>query len=268
VTRIMNRPVHVMFNPSGAGSLKQALKLAGRDEEVVTCFDNLSFGPINPPSPALRAVWADKGLGCEGWEEFSATIEPFMSKSLNPDVRPLVWYSRRDTLSFCGFLEWLWRRGERPCEVMDVTDLSLPGINGHPSRLVVSPSVINPNQFIKHDLLDNSKLLSAEDRSRFQALWNDLKEENSSLRVLTAAGLVSAPISYFDSLILSFATDSWWKMAKLVGYVLVDFMDNNIHQTGDILIAARIQALAEAGKLEWRGDLYEMQKCEVRLPGG
>jgi hypothetical protein len=257
-----------MFNPSGAGSLRQALKLAGRTEEVVTCFDDLSFGPINPPEAALRASWVEKEVGYEGWEEISATIEPFMSKSLDPDIRPLLWYSRRDTLSFSGFLEWLWRSNDRPCEMMDITDLSFPGINGYPPRLAISPSLISPDEFIKNDLLDSSQPLSARDRARYQSLWIDLKAKNSVLRVLTGEGLVSASIDYFDPLILSFTTNVWLKMARLIGHVLVDFSENGVHQTGDILIASRVRAFAEAGDLEWRGNLYEMHKCEVRLPGG
>ena len=46
--------LHVVFTPSGAGNLREALKNAGRDGQVVTFFDDLSFGPINPA--AHRAV--------------------------------------------------------------------------------------------------------------------------------------------------------------------------------------------------------------------
>jgi len=46
--------IHLVFTPSGAGCLRSALKGAGRDDAVVAFFDNLSFGPINPPD-ASRA---------------------------------------------------------------------------------------------------------------------------------------------------------------------------------------------------------------------
>ena len=41
--------LHFVFSPSGAASLAEALEQAGRDDQVVTFFDDLSFGPINPP---------------------------------------------------------------------------------------------------------------------------------------------------------------------------------------------------------------------------
>jgi hypothetical protein len=266
----MSRSIHVMFNPSGAADLRQALAGAGRKDDVITCLDNLSFGPINPPSADLRARWVDTELGYDSWEDVSATIEPFMAKSLAPDVQPIVWYSKRDTQSFCGFLEWLSRRSDAPVEVVDVTDLSLPGtdINGNTPHLAVSPSLISADNFTQLGLLEMNKALDNSERKRMLAFWQVLKRENSPLRVIEKGGLKSAPIDFFDPLILSLATDVWWKMSLLIGHVLVAFKDNNIHQTGDLLIAARIRALAEAGKMDWRGDLYDMRKCEVRLPSG
>jgi len=66
-------------------------------------------------------------------------------------------------------------------------------------------------------------------------------------------------------LILSHAENYWRKMARVIGGVLGDWMEE-YHQQGDLFLASRIRDLAEAGKLEWRGDLYEMRNCEVRLP--
>ncbi|MEH2524423.1 MULTISPECIES: DUF1835 domain-containing protein [unclassified Bradyrhizobium] len=41
--------LHFVFTRSGAGCLSQALKTAGRDAQIIALFDDLSFGPINPP---------------------------------------------------------------------------------------------------------------------------------------------------------------------------------------------------------------------------
>jgi hypothetical protein len=126
--------LHIVFTASGVGSLRQALKNAGRDDEVISFFDDLSFGPINPPDSA------------------------------------------GDTFG-------------------------------------------------------------------------------------------SAPISFFDSLLMSHVTDDWRKVAKIVGFALAAQMDERIFQTGDIFLAARINALAESGRLEIRGkSALEMHFSEVRLP--
>jgi hypothetical protein len=59
-------PLHVVFTPSGAGSLRQALADAGRDDQVISSFDNLSFGPIDPPDLLLRSKWVESELGWTG----------------------------------------------------------------------------------------------------------------------------------------------------------------------------------------------------------
>jgi hypothetical protein len=47
--------LHFVFSPSGAASLAEALEQAGRDDRVITFFDDLSFGPINPADSISRA---------------------------------------------------------------------------------------------------------------------------------------------------------------------------------------------------------------------
>ena len=97
--------LHVVFTPSGAGSLREALKNAGRDDQVVTFFDDLSFGPINPAASASRAEWVENQLGWTNWEEVTALSEPFWHEALSPDHRKVAWLSRRSAMEFAGFLE-------------------------------------------------------------------------------------------------------------------------------------------------------------------
>jgi Domain of unknown function (DUF1835) len=52
--------LHIVFNPSAAAGLRDALRQAGRDERVISFFDSLSFGPINPPDPELRSEWVQQ----------------------------------------------------------------------------------------------------------------------------------------------------------------------------------------------------------------
>jgi hypothetical protein len=40
--------LHFVFTPSGAGLLRQALRKAGRNDQVISSAENLSYGPINP----------------------------------------------------------------------------------------------------------------------------------------------------------------------------------------------------------------------------
>src|ERR1700759_2366171 len=117
---MMPAVLHVVFPPSGAGSLRQALKDAGRNDQVVAYFDNLCFGPIDPPDPQVRAKWVEAELGWTGWEEITARSEKFWQNACSHDNRKIAWLSRRSGQEYAGFLEWLWRLGDAPCEVVDL----------------------------------------------------------------------------------------------------------------------------------------------------
>jgi hypothetical protein len=96
-------------------------------------------------------------------------------------------------------------------------------------------------------------------------MWARLRAENAPLRVISSQGLVSAPITFFDPVLLSCATDKWQRVARIVGEALVKDMEDGLLQYGDLLLSARVQALVEAGGLESSGDLRDIQRCEVRL---
>ena len=66
---------------------------------------------------------------------------------------------------------------------------------------------------------------------------------------------------------MSFVTDDWQKVAMVVGRALVAQMEDFTFQTGDLLLAARVNALVESGRLEIQGkSALEMQFSQVRLP--
>ena len=257
---------HVVFNPSAAASLREALRRASREEHVVSLFDCLSFGPINPPDAGLRIKWVEKELGYTGWEEVGAKELPFWFESLSVGSRKVAWLSRRSTQEYAGFLEWLWRLGEEPIEVVDLTDVVVAGSKDAPTkqRLAISLALLSPEVVLENHLLDRAEILSSALRARYVELWSGLKAENGPLRILSEGELVSAPLSFFDPLLLSFATPKWQKTAMLVGEALA--YDLSTLQTGDLVLCARARALAKAGRLEFRGDLTDIHKSELRLP--
>src|SRR3954466_11039691 len=104
--------LHIVFTPSGAGSLRQALASAGRDEQVISFFDDLSFGPIDPPDLPLRSKWVEEALGWTGWHDIAPKTEAFWREALSPGRRKVAWLSRRSAMEYTGFLEWLWRLGD------------------------------------------------------------------------------------------------------------------------------------------------------------
>jgi hypothetical protein len=108
----MTQMAHIVFTPSGAGCLVQALRKAGRDDPVIACFDNMSFGPINPAESALRTEWVEREFGRTEWNLVGAQSERVWDEARFPGNRKVAWLSRRSTMEYANFLEWLWRLGD------------------------------------------------------------------------------------------------------------------------------------------------------------
>lgn len=253
--------LHVMFASSAAATLRRALAQQERHDLVAHLHDNFSFGPIDGNG---RASWVDEMLGITNWDDITASTAPFLDASCSPQLTPLAWFSRRDTQSYAGFLWWLSQLGDAPCRVMDITDLRVSYLDDK-SYLAVSPSLLQPEQMA--ELIDGHAPLEDPQRTEYREQWRRLAAENAPLRVIDEQGsLLSAPITHFDDMLLSCASTGWRRMALIVGQALVKSKAGDVHQTGDLLLHSRLCELAEAGALEWRGDLLNMQRCEVRLP--
>jgi hypothetical protein len=260
----------MVFTASGAGCLVQALRKSGRRDPVITCFDDMSFGPINPADSASRAEWVEKQLGRTDWQLATGTSERAWNETLFPDNRKVAWLSRRSTMEYANFLEWLWRHGDAPCDVVDLTDVKISRRPEHgppEPRLAISLAMLHRDIIAGERLWELAAPLQAGTRTRYHDRWRQLREENAPLRVIEGGTLRSAPIDYFDSLLMAHATDDWQKVLRIVGHGLTADWDDGVVQTGDLVLAARINALVDSGRLECRGESpLDMRNSEVRLP--
>ena len=238
--------LHVVFNPSAGVSLRQALDLAGRDEIVISLFDNFSFGPIASSDPDVRVRWVKDVLGYS-WGDVVVENAPFLAASRSAG-RLNAWVSTREAASYAGYLWWLSNLESDACVVTDVPRLSL-----------TTPGKLIP-------WMDRPVPLTSRELRHRQQQWGSLQAENSDLRVIAGAGLVSKPIDWFDDLLLRSATKQWQRMAMIVGKALVAGAEGDIYQVGDLVLASRLIHLAETGVLEWRGDLGQMRGCDLRRP--
>ncbi len=263
------RTLHILFSESAAASVQIALTEAGMGDAVATQPDDFGFGPINPSDPATRGAWVEQTLGYhEPWPDHE--MEAFWTLARTPDARRVVWFSRREARSYAGFLEWLWRAGDLPCDILDLTDLLLNQRDRDGRPCPPEPAIMplmQPSHILENRLLKRAELLSWDARGRYRRRWSDLRSENAPLRVIEDGELVSENITFFDELLLSAATTEWRRMAWLVGFALAQSLDSKVYQTGDLVLFSRVRALADSGRLEWRGELHgEPAQCEVRLP--
>ncbi len=256
--------LHIAFGPAVAGTLKEALAELGRPERVIYEPDDLGYGPINPHSPALRAEFGER-LGCDNDASFVDQIDAFWTEATNTTATPVAWLSRRCVREYAGFLELVSRRDEPPL-VVDVAKIDfidskgarVPDISG-------SMGYVSPKMLIENTLLGRATRMSDVELQQERARWRKLKDENADLRVLDATGLVSAPITFFDELIMPVVTHKWRVCAEVVARALVR-TGNAFEQTSDRFLWSRLRTLVDEGVLEGRGDMLLMHESLVRRP--
>ncbi len=251
--------VHVVIGDSAGGVLRQALEAMKRDDRVVALLDDLSFGSINPAEPTVRAHWVKRELGYDIGAGLRARVEKSWAEALAPAERRIAWMSRRSAWDYSGFLEWICRLGDEPCEIVDLTDARFPercaeGPAGYLS-LVVSLGVLNPDQISAMGLLDRAAPLASTERSRYREVWRLLRAENAPLRVVSDAGLSSAPITFYDDELLPYAVPHWRKVARIVAEALAN--QREFAQCGDLFLASRVRALAQSGPAGGEGQSPE-----------
>ena len=268
--KMMGSTVHIVFSDSAAGLLRRALRSAERAEQVLSFPGNLSFGPINPPDCQIRIEWMRQHLGCSSrdWDWLPAATSEFWSSALSASEPLTVWTSRRTTLEYSGFLEWVCRCDDRPYNVVDLTDVVAEwrqpdGTSGQ--ELVVSLALLNPDRVQILSFLDRAAPLPAVARDEYRQMWEQLRVENAPLRIIRGARLQSAPITAFDELLLSCADERWVKTARVIGRALAESWDGDGIQVDDLVLGARVPALVAAGRLDGRGDLSDWRHSEVRL---
>jgi hypothetical protein len=72
--------------------------------------------------------------------------------------------------------------------------------------------------------------LDAAARERYHGHWRQLRAANAPLRVVDTDGLRSAPITFFDQQLLSFANASWQKPARIIGETMKEWVGHPMEQ--------------------------------------
>jgi hypothetical protein len=260
---------HFVFTLSGAGCLLHALRKAGRDDLVVATCHDLNFGPIDPSDPSSRTQWLESEFGRIDRKD-AARSERIWDEARFPGHRKVAWLTRRSAMEYAGFLDWLWHRGDAPCDLIDLSDVEIsrpPQFNAPRQNAVPTSLALLHHDIIAHNKFwDLAEPLPMTERLRYRELWQQLISENAPLRILDGDKLVSAPISFFDSLLMSYVTDEWQRVVMVFTWVTISYWDDNICQTDDTFLAGRMRALVESGQLEIRGDTTrQIILGEVRL---
>jgi hypothetical protein len=165
---------------------------------------------------------------------------------------------------FCGFLEWLSRLGDEPCEIVDLHDVKFDwhlrdGTMRHGP--VANLGSIQPEHIRDNAFWDLAQPLIGATRRRYHEIWSKLKNENAPLRVLKGNTLLSAPISHYDDFILSHTKTDFLKVARIIGS---SFGLGPHYKACLYLFHGRVHRLVEPGILEAEGNIAQMRFSEVR----
>ena len=244
--------LHVAFCPSWGNNIRKAFQRKGRPERVIDLMDDLSVGPIDPSDPLSRASWIAGKLGYD-WHEVCKASEVFWGEATSTAGAPIAWVSRNYAYGYSGFLEFVWRMAERPFRVIDASDLRLR-----------EGGFLGPSQIIESGLFARQTTVSNAEREQHLDLWRRLRAENAPFRIVGAPGLVSAPITYDDTILACIAPE-WRGGARIVGDTMRELFERPVAQSvGDKVIWSRVLALAHAGVVELEGPGPEMRDVQVR----
>lgn len=258
------KTIQIAPGDSAGGSLQQAMLQAGRDDEVLRFLDDLSCGPIATDDHQARVDW---------WRQFYEASEredklrAFWERVTTTDDRLVVWYGRHCAQELAFFLALSDRLGDRPYEVIDVaghqwyyTQPDGTTALGVPTTKV---GTIQPERL--RSFLGTERQPAAAEREAAFGRWRQLKSENAPFRVVTDAGLASAPVDHFDHLIVAQATTEWRSIARVVHFTMGEVMEP-YDQVGSVMLHMRVIALVESGELEAQGNPGDMHAGRVRLP--
>jgi len=239
--------LHVAPNSSASGNLRQGLRIAGHQQEVLSFNDDLSCGPIAWGTARERAAW---------WSHVHAPLSEedlttFWQRVETADERLAVWFGRHSASELAFFLALADRLGDRPYDLVEVSQPD-GAVGLVPTERLAA-------------LIETARPITPEEATDAGRLWQRLRAQNAPFRVITPVGLASAPIDHFDSSILEQAAKGWLSAARVIGSTMAHNCEPYM-QVGDTILLARLVALVEEGELLADGDPWDMRTCRVRLP--
>lgn len=229
--------LHIVPTDSAGGSMRQALTKAGSSDSLLACRDDLSCGPIASNQPASRAAWWGQ---FHDMHEVEEELRAFWDQVEGTDAHIVLWFGRLAADELACFLACAERLGDRAYSAVDVTELS-----NSPSVSILQPETLC-------QLLGAPHRLGSQERQQAANHWRRLRSEDAPFRIVTPEGLESAPAEHFDGALLSHVDGTWRNVNGVVAETMVLSFEP-YWQVGDVMLRARLVALAESGRIELTG---------------
>jgi len=256
--------LHVTFGHSAAHSLKLALARLNCSEEVALLPEDFSIGPIDPGDAAQRAQWEDEELDEAEPTATSASVSTFWEKVSSWPGIIVVWMSSRSVVELCGFHVLLWRLPRANIQAIDVSTVEFRSPKYDERQAF---AIVRDDRIVEHGLLDVATPVTDVARASSRNKWQQLRQENAPLRILTEKGLTSVPVDYFDDRIRERITDSWQSCSRVVGDVMGTFWSGPLLEFhSPAFVFVRLLRLLDTNEFEGQTDeeQWSIRTSQVR----
>ncbi|MBU3183188.1 DUF1835 domain-containing protein [Clostridium psychrophilum] len=256
--------IHICCSDSAQGSMNYAIKKGLLEGKKAIGFpDDLSNGPINDITNINKRIDWVKNIYIEEGNKISKDINS-SCKKFNKNIMNLkekdiyLWYGNSAT-EICGMLHVLSMLEEKIHNVYTINVSEITYNTGkrneYASRVVGEVIIERLGEFIGiRQSMDFSRY------SSLMGLWEELKKENTNLRVYDDNQVKSVQIDYFDDMILRYTNNKFRHSARTVGEV----MGRAESYVSDTFIFWRVIELIRNEKIEYRGSLGSMRELEIK----
>jgi hypothetical protein len=237
--------LHVIFCPSGAGSLRQALWEKGLRQRVIDLADHLDWGPIGSDSFDYRQAWLNSNIPLQGmeWDWIANGAREFEAK-VRSDPDRLIWIAPQSARELCAFYWYLNLIGDDGAKMI-VADYPLQNTwCGTPPRTL---GELNSERF--SDLLNEAERQPLNPTRFPPVMWNKLKAEASLLRIVNKGMIKSVRESHFDEHLLTQCSAKWRKCYRIVGDAMGRILEQNDYPD-DSFLYWRLRVLAKQKRIE------------------
>jgi hypothetical protein len=242
--------IHVLFNSSAAGTLRQLLSARGLRHRVVDLTDALDFGPISTGSFEDRETWLDHYVpsGIGSWDWLAEHVDEFRDR-VAADSERLIWIAPSSASEQSGLYWYLAQFGGAGAQLIVADYPVRDAWRGEPPYGLGALQ-----QASMGELLDECHRLPAK-HSRFpEHRWKGLMNENALIRVVDNGVLRSAPDDYFDQFLLAHCPVEWTKWRRVVGDTMFRILDLG-HSACDRLLIWRLRELIQREEIACDGAL-------------
>ena len=254
--------IHVTNGDNAAQSLTGALRLAGRNDQVIALRDDLAVGPIRDvdESPDARATfWRQVWNSAVDFEAELKTQQTLFGRLARGDAQVVVWHgqSAADQLTLRRVAYHLRNVPQRLNEAkLNLADLGDAAGDVHQATAV---GMFSPQQLLAK--LPSAAPISVLRISRLALEWQEAKHSNAENRRLRDNMLVSGTWTDVDEAMLDIATSEWRPARRICGEAMAQRFDFLL---SDSVAFWRCRELVAAGRLKIRGTPSEIADAELR----